>query len=71
MERARQSRYHTGMTKTPKRPRDPNQLAKEIIDLATMDETELAALRKDAQTKKPDEPKRHYTPGKRGSDSSR
>lgn len=37
MERARQSRYHSGMTKTPKRPRDPNQLAKFIIDAATAD----------------------------------
>jgi hypothetical protein len=24
-----------GMTKTPKRPRDPNQLAKSIVDIAT------------------------------------
>lgn len=71
MERHRQSRYCKGMTQTPKRPRDPNQLAKEIIDLATMDEAELLALRKEAQSKKPDQPKRHYTPGKRGSDSSR
>lgn len=71
MERARQSRYLPGMTQTPKRPRDRNRLAKEIVDLATMDEAELAALRKDSQAEKPDRPKRHYTPGKRGSDSSR
>jgi hypothetical protein len=28
------------MTKTPKRPRDANQLAKSVVDLATMDEEE-------------------------------
>jgi hypothetical protein len=28
------------MTKTPKRPRDPNQLAKFVIDLATGDASE-------------------------------
>lgn len=28
------------MSKTPKRPRDPNQLAKFIVDLATGDKTE-------------------------------
>ena len=33
------------MTKTPKRPRDPNQLAKAIVDHATMDEAELKAFR--------------------------
>lgn len=27
--------YDGGMTKPPKRPRDPNQLAKHIVDLAT------------------------------------
>jgi hypothetical protein len=32
------------MTKPPKRPRDPNQLAKSIVDLATMDEAERAAV---------------------------
>ena len=34
MERHRQSRYHSLMTKTPKRPRDTNQLAKFIVDTA-------------------------------------
>jgi hypothetical protein len=28
------------MAKHPKRPRDPNQLAKQIVDLVTMDEAE-------------------------------
>jgi hypothetical protein len=28
------------MTRTPKRPRDPNQLAKLIVDLATEEKTE-------------------------------
>lgn len=27
--------YNGGMSKTPKRPRDPNQLAKSIVDIAT------------------------------------
>jgi hypothetical protein len=31
------------MAKTPKRPRDPNQLAKTVVDLATMDEGEREA----------------------------
>jgi hypothetical protein len=33
------------MTKTPKRPRDVSQLAKMMVDMSTMDEHELAALR--------------------------
>ncbi len=32
--------YNRGMAKKPKRPRDPNQLAKLIFDIATGDETE-------------------------------
>jgi hypothetical protein len=36
---------------TPKRPRDTNQLAKMVVDLATMDAEELAAARKAAATK--------------------
>ncbi len=31
---------------TPKRPRDTSQLAKMVVDLATMDANELAAARK-------------------------
>jgi hypothetical protein len=31
---------HSGMAKTPKRPRDTNQLAKFIVDLATAEESE-------------------------------
>lgn len=34
------------MTKPPKRPRDPNQLAKAVVDMATMDEAELAEFRR-------------------------
>ena len=33
------------MSKTPKRPRDMNQLAKYVVDLATMDEQERSALK--------------------------
>jgi hypothetical protein len=33
------------MTKTPKRPHDVSQLAKMMVDMSTMDENELAALR--------------------------
>jgi hypothetical protein len=32
--------YIGGMTKAPKRPRDPNQLARRIVDLATGEQTE-------------------------------
>lgn len=46
MERARQSRYHSGMTKTPKRPRDPNQLAKYIVDLATAEQSPVPESKK-------------------------
>lgn len=35
------------MTKTPKRPRDPNQLAKLIVDIATGDQTETLPSPKD------------------------
>lgn len=31
-----------GMTKTPKRPRDPNQLAKMMIDIASGDRDEVS-----------------------------
>jgi hypothetical protein len=34
------------MPKHPKRPRDPNQLAKLLLDLATGDATESAATKK-------------------------
>ena len=43
------------MTNVPKRPRDPNQLAKRIVDLATMDEEGLRALR-EGTVKKPKAP---------------
>jgi hypothetical protein len=32
------------MAKTPKRPRDPNQWAKLIVDLATSNATEVASI---------------------------
>ena len=35
------------MTKAPKRPRDPNQLAKLIVDIATGDQTETLPQPKD------------------------
>lgn len=35
------------MADTPKRPRDPNQLAKLIVDIATGDETEAPPQPKD------------------------
>lgn len=36
--------YNIGMTKTPKRPRDPNQLAKIIADIATGDMEDSSLL---------------------------
>jgi hypothetical protein len=54
----------------PKRPRDMNQWAKNMVDLATMDETELAVLRKRlADDKKSAKPKKTHKPGKRASSS--
>lgn len=41
------------MTKKPKRPRDINQLAKYIVDLATGERTEEKSKKKKAQAKKP------------------
>ena len=56
------------MTKTPKRPRDINQWAKRMVDLATMDESEREALtakaKKAERSKTKESPQR--TPGKRG-----
>lgn len=49
------------MTDKPKKPRDANQLAKSVVDQATMDEKELAELRKKLESDK------DYRPGKRGS----
>lgn len=38
--------------KTSKRPRDPNQLAKAVVDLATVDEAERAWLVDDLKRQK-------------------
>jgi hypothetical protein len=54
--------------KPPKRPRDLNQWAKRMVDLATMDEHELATLRERlAKKEKPKRPRQR--PGKRTSSS--
>jgi hypothetical protein len=57
------------MPTRPKRPRDPAQLAKLVVDLATMDETDREKLvaKKSPRSKKSG--KRHI-PGKRGSSST-
>lgn len=34
--------YNRGMAKKPKRPRDPNQLAKLIVDITTGDEQDVS-----------------------------
>lgn len=57
------------MTKTPRRPRDLNQWAKRMVDIATMDEAERAVVETKAKKKKSDESRAH-TPGRRGSSSS-
>jgi hypothetical protein len=49
--------------KQPKRPRDLNQWAKRMVDLATMDDQERAALKE----KKSPEPESGSKPGIRGS----
>jgi hypothetical protein len=51
------------MAKKPKRPRDTNQLAKTVVDLATMDEAEL----KEFQRKWAAATKKTHIPGRRGS----
>ena len=53
--------------KTPKRPRDVNQWAKRMVDLATMDEAELAALKEKRKREAPPGKHQPQTPGKRGS----
>src|SRR5918993_3073913 len=52
--------------KLPKRPRDLNQWAKHMVDLATMDEDERRELekRREAKSEKADKPRQ--SPGKRG-----
>ena len=35
---------HSGMAKTPKRPRDTNQLAKLIVDIASGEKTKTAPV---------------------------
>jgi hypothetical protein len=41
------------MTKAPKRPRDPNQLAKMVVDLATADASQPALAPPEDQNKDP------------------
>jgi transposase-like protein len=54
--------------RNPKRPRDLNQRAKHMVDLATMDESERAALKKKTSIKPAK--KRVHRPGKRSPSSS-
>jgi hypothetical protein len=53
--------------KHPNRQRDTNQWAKQMVDMATMDDKELADLKKKYPAKKPPKPKSGYKPGKRAS----
>ncbi|HYA80396.1 MAG TPA: hypothetical protein VED87_05655 [Methylocystis sp.] len=55
------------MDKKPKRPRDPAQLAKEFVDLVTMDDADREALAKKLAQKQQKSSKGHSIPGKRGS----
>ena len=50
-----------------KRPRDPAQLAKFVVDLATMDDSERLALQRRLKSPKKAKGKGRQTPGKRGS----
>jgi len=52
--------------KRPRRPKDPNQLAKMMIDLATMDEVELKAHQAKQAAKKRARSTRRQRPGKEG-----
>jgi hypothetical protein len=54
-------------SRSEKRPRDLAQLAKTVVDLATMDEEEQTALRqKISEENKKQERREHQIPGKRG-----
>jgi hypothetical protein len=67
----RQLVWQRKMTKTPSRPRDLNQWAKRMVDLATMDEEERAALvSRTKKTKKEVKRKGPQKPGKRGSSAT-
>jgi hypothetical protein len=55
------------MNKNPKRLRNSNQLAKDIVDLATMDEEQKDALEKRIKRDKPIKSTKRQIPGKRGS----
>ena len=61
-----------GLAKHPKRPLDPNQWAKAVIELATMDEGEMVALKKTVveAIRQERSKKQSHTPGKRGARSS-
>jgi hypothetical protein len=48
------------MTNKPKRPRDTNQSAKLVVDLATMDEAERAELQKKQPVKRSKKAKKPY-----------
>lgn len=50
------------MKKPANLPKDTNQAAKRVVDLATMDESEMKAAQKHAGSKKAP----RQTPGKRG-----
>lgn len=56
------------MTNKPKRPKDVNQRAKQVVDLATMDEDERAALVKKKQRHSPEDTtdQAAHKPGRRG-----
>jgi hypothetical protein len=56
----------TADSKGRKRPRDPNQLAKSVVELATMDDDERKALQERNANKKVAQ-----KPGKRGSSSAK
>jgi len=45
------ARCHIGRMAKPKRPRDPNQLAKLIVDIATDNEAESAPVLTESQRK--------------------
>lgn len=52
MERSRRLCHIEGMVKHPKRPRDPNQLAKFIVDVASGEIETLPATPKEVRARK-------------------
>lgn len=69
-ETPRQPCHTLTMAKHPKRPRDPNQPAKLVVDLATVDDSERSAIvQRGGKAKVTKSKAKSYIPGKSGSEA--